>query len=100
MATLASSHFLSPAAIASSFHRRHLCQRCRKRKRAPTTNKKSSNRPIPIPLSALSIEEEEQDVSHFINLKNGIEALPVLREHFPHKHSKFHAHAIHLVRER
>ncbi|CAL6299688.1 unnamed protein product [Bathycoccus prasinos] len=89
MATLASSHFLSPAVAASSFHRRHLCQRCRKRKRAPTTNKKSSNRPIPIPLSALSIEEEKQDVSHFINLKNGIEALPVLREHFPHKHINF-----------
>ena len=83
MATLASSHFLSPVVATSSFHRRHLCQRFRKRKRAPTTNKKSSNRPIPIPLSALSIEEEKQDVSHFINLKNGIEALPVLREHFP-----------------
>jgi len=93
MATLASSHFLSPAAIASSFHRRHL-QRFRKRTPILTTtltNKKSSNRPIPL-FALLSIEEvnaPNKTVSHFINLKNGIEALPVLREQFPHEQIHF-----------
>ena len=37
----------------------------------------------PVLVVVVVVSAEHRRVAHFVNLKNGIEALPVLREHFP-----------------
>ena len=55
----------------------------RRRRRRRNSRRVFGERRKPVLVVVVVVSAEHRRVAHFVNLKNGIEALPVLREHFP-----------------
>ena len=67
------------ASFASSFTSFEFPSTWRRRRRRRNSRRVFGERRKPV----VVVSAEHRRVAHFVNLKNGIEALPVLREHFP-----------------
>ena len=71
-----------PTSFTTSFNN-NFPSTWRRRRRRRNSRRVFGERRKPVLVVVVVVSAEHRRVAHFVNLKNGIEALPVLREHFP-----------------